>query len=134
MSLSRLLLLLAVAAWMLFRLAKRLLDESVAWAATLVFLLTELFWRFTLAGLSKQGELNIDVLGHDACDKLARWFEERWNDRFCLDISKELVEIIDSEEKINQFLPVLDGMMGSGLVTIEKVKVLLYGPQAPARG
>jgi hypothetical protein len=36
---------------------------------------------------------------------------------------------VDSEEKINQFLPVLDGMMGSGLVTIEKVKVLQYGTQ-----
>src|SRR5437016_10395523 len=45
-----------------------------------------------------------------------------------------VIEIVDSEEKINQFLPVLDGMMGSGLVTIEKVKVLQYGPQAPARG
>jgi uncharacterized protein len=38
-----------------------------------------------------------------------------------------VIEIVDSEEKINEFLPVLDGMMGSGLVTIEKVKVLLYG-------
>jgi len=38
-----------------------------------------------------------------------------------------VIEIVDSEEKINQFLPVLDGMMGSGLVTIEKVKVLQYG-------
>src|SRR5271168_1391965 len=38
-----------------------------------------------------------------------------------------VIEIVDSEEKINQFLPVLDEMMGSGLVTIEKVKVLQYG-------
>ncbi len=38
-----------------------------------------------------------------------------------------IVEIVDSEENINAFLPVLDGMMGSGLVTIEKVKVLQYG-------
>jgi superfamily II DNA or RNA helicase len=51
--------------------------------------------NLTLAGLSKQGELNIDVLDHDACDKLARWFEERWKDRFCIDISSELVEIIN---------------------------------------
>jgi superfamily II DNA or RNA helicase len=51
--------------------------------------------NLTLAGLSKQGELNVDVLDHDACDKLAKWFEDRWNDRFCLDISKELVEIIN---------------------------------------
>lgn len=51
--------------------------------------------NLTLAGLSHQGELNIDVLDHDAATKLARWFEERWNDRWCLDISDELVRIID---------------------------------------
>jgi len=38
-----------------------------------------------------------------------------------------VIEIVDSEEKINQFLPVLEGMMGSGMVTLEKVKVLRYG-------
>ena len=38
-----------------------------------------------------------------------------------------IIEIIDAEEKINTFLPVLDAMMGSGLVTIEKVKVVHYG-------
>ena len=43
-----------------------------------------------------------------------------------------VIEIVDSEEKINQFLPVLDGMIGSGLVTIEKVKVLRYGAPSQA--
>ena len=38
-----------------------------------------------------------------------------------------LIEIVDSEEKINAFLPALDSMMGSGLVTLEKMKVLRYG-------
>jgi len=38
-----------------------------------------------------------------------------------------LIEIVDSEEKINAFLPTLDKMMGSGLVTMEKVQVLRYG-------
>ena len=38
-----------------------------------------------------------------------------------------IIEIVDSEERINQFLPVLDTMMGSGLVTIENIKVLQYG-------
>ena len=52
--------------------------------------------NLTFAGLSHQGELNIDVLDHDATQKLARWFEDRWNDRWCLDISKELVEIIET--------------------------------------
>jgi superfamily II DNA or RNA helicase len=51
--------------------------------------------NLTFAGLSHQGELNVDVLDHDACDKLARWFEDRWNDRWCIDISDELVQIID---------------------------------------
>src|SRR6266702_4370584 len=37
-----------------------------------------------------------------------------------------VIEIVDSEEKINAFLPVLEGMMGGGLVTLEKVKVLHY--------
>jgi superfamily II DNA or RNA helicase len=52
--------------------------------------------NLTFAGLSKQGELNVDVLDHDACQKLARWFEDRWNDRWCVDISKELADIIES--------------------------------------
>ena len=51
--------------------------------------------NLTQAGLSGQGELNVDVLEHDACQKLAQWFEERWNDRWCIDISEELSEIIN---------------------------------------
>ncbi len=51
--------------------------------------------NLTLAGLSHQGELNIDVLDSDATAKLADWFEDRWRDRWCLDISKELADIID---------------------------------------
>lgn len=39
-----------------------------------------------------------------------------------------LIEIVDAEDKIRAFLPVLDGMMSSGLVTLEKVQVLQYGP------
>jgi hypothetical protein len=39
-----------------------------------------------------------------------------------------IIEIVDSEEKINEFIPVLDGLMTSGLVTLEKVQVLQYGP------
>ncbi len=37
-----------------------------------------------------------------------------------------VIEIVDSEEKINTFLPTLEKMMGGGLVTLEKVKVLHY--------
>jgi superfamily II DNA or RNA helicase len=52
--------------------------------------------NLTLAGLSRQGELNVDVLDHDATQKLTKWFDDRWNDHWCLDISKELVEIIET--------------------------------------
>ena len=38
-----------------------------------------------------------------------------------------VIEIVDSEEKINLFLPVLETIMSSGLVTLEKVRVLQYG-------
>ncbi len=51
--------------------------------------------NLTFAGLSQQGELNIDVLEQDACQKLAKWFEERWNDRWCVDISDDLVRVIE---------------------------------------
>jgi SNF2 family DNA or RNA helicase len=51
--------------------------------------------NLTFSGLSSQGELNVDVLDHDACKKLAKWFEDRWNDRWCIDISDELVQIIE---------------------------------------
>ena len=38
-----------------------------------------------------------------------------------------IIEIVDSEEKINAFLPQLEEMMSSGLVALEKVQVLQYG-------
>jgi PII-like signaling protein len=37
-----------------------------------------------------------------------------------------VIEIVDSEENINAFLPVIDEMISSGLVTMEKAKVLHY--------
>ncbi|MEJ7708524.1 MAG: phospholipase D-like domain-containing protein [Pyrinomonadaceae bacterium] len=52
--------------------------------------------NLTMSGLAKQGELNVDVLDHDACQKLQKWFENRWEDSRCVDISEELAEIIDN--------------------------------------
>jgi len=48
-----------------------------------------------------------------------------------------VIEIVDSEEKIKEFLPVMDEMMKGGLVTLEKVKVIHYRagqdvPESPA--
>jgi len=51
--------------------------------------------NLTLAGLSRQGELNIDVMDQDAASKLAKWFDDRWNDTKCVDITDELIQIID---------------------------------------
>lgn len=61
--------------------------------------------NLTFAGLSRQGELNIDVLDHDACRKLAQWFEDRWEDRWCVDISNELLEIIEESWAREKSLP-----------------------------
>jgi PII-like signaling protein len=38
-----------------------------------------------------------------------------------------VIEVVDSEEKINGFLQTINGMMQSGLITLEKVRVLQYG-------
>ena len=61
--------------------------------------------NLTMAGLSKQGELNVDVQDHDACQKLANWFEDRWNDRWCLDISDELVQVVEESWAREELIP-----------------------------
>jgi superfamily II DNA or RNA helicase len=61
--------------------------------------------NLTMPGLSQQGELNVDVLDHDACAKLQKWFEDRWNDRWCLDITKELADIIDQSWAREDLIP-----------------------------
>ena len=38
-----------------------------------------------------------------------------------------VIEIVDGEEKIAAFLPILETIMTSGLITLEKVPVLQYG-------
>lgn len=42
-----------------------------------------------------------------------------------------VIEIVDSEEKVNGFLPVLEEMIGGGLVTLEKIKVIHYRHEKP---
>lgn len=51
--------------------------------------------NLTLSGLLKQGELNVDVLDEDACLKLSGWFEDRWKDRWSLDITDDVASIIE---------------------------------------
>lgn len=52
--------------------------------------------NLTLSGLSKQGEMNVDVLEHDATTKLVKWFEDRWGERWCLDVSSALAGVIEA--------------------------------------
>ena len=61
--------------------------------------------NLTLSGLSHQGELNVDVVDHDAGLKLSKWFEDRWNDRWCLDISAELIQILDQSWARETLIP-----------------------------
>jgi hypothetical protein len=60
--------------------------------------------NLTLAGLAKQGELNIDVMDQDAANKLSAWFNDRWKDRWCIDITQELIEIIDNSWAADRLL------------------------------
>lgn len=51
--------------------------------------------NLTFSGLAGQGELNVDVTDTDATTKLQRWFDDRWADRLCYDISNELATMIE---------------------------------------
>jgi PII-like signaling protein len=44
-----------------------------------------------------------------------------------------LIEIVDKEEAIHRFLPELDKLMGDGLVTLEKVRVIQYRAGAKSK-
>jgi uncharacterized protein len=46
-----------------------------------------------------------------------------------LELSSDLpiiIELVDSEEKINGFIPLLDEMVREGLITLEKANVIMY--------
>ena len=52
--------------------------------------------NLTLSGLSRQGELNVDVLDHQGTEKLSSWFDARWAERWALDVSADLAAIIET--------------------------------------
>lgn len=52
--------------------------------------------NLTYSGLTRQGELNAEFGDSDSAQKLAGWFDDRWNDRFCIDITQELIDAIDN--------------------------------------
>ncbi|MBA3352020.1 MAG: NgoFVII family restriction endonuclease [Blastocatellia bacterium] len=51
--------------------------------------------NLTMSGLRGQGELNVDVLDKDAGEKLVQWFKDRWDDQRCLDITEDLIAVIE---------------------------------------
>ena len=51
--------------------------------------------NLTIAGLANNYELNVDVVDSDGAAKLDGWFEDRWNDKFSIDVTADLIEIID---------------------------------------
>ena len=54
-------------------------------------------------------------------------------DRF-LELSTDLpivVECVDTEDRIDSILPELDDMLGGGLITLERVRVIMYRPELP---
>ena len=61
--------------------------------------------NLTMSGLSKQGELNIDIVEQDACQKLKDWFEDRWQDNLCVDISDDLAQIIEESWAREELIP-----------------------------
>lgn len=52
--------------------------------------------NLTYFGLTREGELNAEFADSDSAEKLYCWFEDRWNDRFCLDITDVLIDALDS--------------------------------------
>lgn len=51
--------------------------------------------NLTFSGITGQGELNVDVVNKDAGKKLFNWFQDRWDDKWSIDITDELADIID---------------------------------------
>jgi len=45
-----------------------------------------------------------------------------------------IIEVVETEERIQQVLPELDGMIGGGLITLERARVVLYRPSAEGAG
>ncbi len=61
--------------------------------------------NLTFSGLKGQGELNIDVTDPLAARELEQWFEDRWTDHWCVDISPELIQIIEDSWASEQLRP-----------------------------
>lgn len=61
--------------------------------------------NLTYSGLTRQGELNAEFGDSDQTQKFANWFDDRWNDRFCEDITDELINVIDNSWASEKAIP-----------------------------
>ena len=61
--------------------------------------------NLTYSGLTRQGELNAEFGDSDQARKFADWFDDRWNDRFCEDITEELINVIDNSWASEKDIP-----------------------------
>lgn len=61
--------------------------------------------NLTYSGLTRQGELNAEFGDSDQAQKFANWFDDRWNDRFCEDITDELINVIDNSWASEKAIP-----------------------------
>lgn len=51
--------------------------------------------NFTSAGMSKQGELSLEETDVQVTSELADWFDARWDDNFSIDVTYELIEVLE---------------------------------------
>lgn len=51
--------------------------------------------NLTYSGLTRKGELNIELQDTNQNQELVEWFEKLWNHRACIDITKELIEVLE---------------------------------------
>lgn len=61
--------------------------------------------NLTYSGLTGNGELNAVFGDDDQNEKFARWFDKRWNDRTCIDITEELIKAIDESWASEKVIP-----------------------------
>ncbi len=100
--------------------------------------------NFTGAGLMRNLELNLDVMEQDAAGKLAQWFTDRWDARFSLPMTADLIDLIEEswagEEQPTPFEVYLkvchslseDAREGMGYVLPASMKNLLLDYQETA--
>lgn len=61
--------------------------------------------NLTAAGLSRNYELNVDVMDYTAARDLSQWFEDRWTDRFSLKLTSDLIELLEESWVSDQRTP-----------------------------